>query len=62
MTGPTLTPRQREIDRLLSAGVNPLEICGKLRISGKTFRSEIAAIEMNRRYRTSGHMVGELKS
>jgi hypothetical protein len=48
-----LTPRQIEIDRLLAAGTNPLAVCGRLRITGETFRAEIQAIETNR---TTGYM------
>jgi hypothetical protein len=45
MTRPALTPLQLRIDRLLSAGINPLAICGRLRIDGETFRAEIQTIE-----------------
>ena len=48
-----LTPRQIEIDRLLDAGINPLAVCGRLRIDGETFRAEIQAIETKR---TTGYL------
>ena len=59
-----LTAWQEEIDRLLSAGINPLAICGRLRISGATLRAEYKAIEADKQalhdYRTPS--VGEPQS
>jgi hypothetical protein len=43
-----LTPRQIEIDRMLADGINPLAICGRLRISGATLRAEYKVIESDK--------------
>lgn len=45
MTRPSLTPIQLRISRLLAAGLNPLALCGRLRISGSHLRNELREME-----------------